>query len=120
MRQSMDKLRVLVMHGQRVLERMQGQTWETVDVKAEMAITPGIYNIFNAKIADTNAAHTGMVIHTDDDFVYQAVQKNVYVRHAAAAFEQLPELGSTISIGYESGRAKITNVAPQVRRGLSR
>ena len=108
------------MHGQRVLERMQGQNWETLDVRAADKLTPGIYNIFNAKDADKGSRTTGTVLHVDNDSVYQVVQKNVYARHSAGAFDSVPSVGDHVTISYEGAQAIVTKAVQSQQKGIRR
>ena len=99
------KQRILVMNGQRLVQTEQGGEWNTGKVEKAGNVKAGIYNLYLAGEADKTRKHIGMILHTDNDYVYQQDGKAV-VRHARQDFGSVPEYGTLKSIAYdEQGRA---------------
>ena len=59
------KLRMVVMNGQKILQTQNNNEWETVGTikKVEEGIKPGVYNIYLAKTPSDKNQYEGQVIH---------------------------------------------------------
>jgi hypothetical protein len=73
-----------------------------------------------AQHADKKQTHDGVIVHADNNQVYQQVGKN-FVMHARSDFDKVPEIGSAKSISYSAqGKATVAAEAPKLTRGRSR
>jgi hypothetical protein len=114
------KQRILVMNGQRLVETQKESEWTTTDVAKAGPLKPGIYNIYLASQADKSKSHDGAILHIDKDHVYQQIGK-AFVKHNAADFSKLPEIGSNLSIKYDdSGKTIVSQLSNSIKKGLSR
>jgi len=113
------KQRLLVMNGQRLIQREQGKEWATDKVEKAVGIKPGIYNIYLSTQADKSKNHDGVILHADSENVFQQAGKN-FVKHDRANFDKVPEIGSNSSIKYEGEKATVTPSSIKLGRGLSR
>lgn len=113
------KTRVLVMNGQRIVQDESQGEWSTAKIDKAGPLRPGIYNIYNAAPADKAKATEGTVLHVDKEAVYQQVGK-AFVKHDRAAFDKVPEIGATLSVGYAQNKAVVAAPGPKLGRGMSR
>ena len=114
------KQRLLVMNGQRIVQTEQEGAWAHQKVDKAGALKPGIYNLYMAQQADKKQTHDGVIVHADNNQVYQQVGKN-FVMHARSDFDKVPEIGSAKSISYSAqGKATVAAEAPKLTRGRSR
>lgn len=109
--------RVLVMNGQRLLQSAGDDGKWKVDkvTPAADGMKPGIYNIGNATAPTKGKAMEGMVIHADQESVYQQTGKSTFVKHDAKAFEKPPAVGSTVAVNYDGNKATATASQGQSR-----
>jgi cell filamentation protein len=114
------KQRLLVMNGQRLVQIEREGQWATEKVEKAAGVRPGIYNIFLAAVADKAKAHEGIVVHVDQDHLYQQTGKG-FVRHALADFNKVPDIGIHISVKYATGAAETAQVTAsrRMRHGIS-
>lgn len=113
------KQRLLVMNGQRLVQSEQGGGWATDKVEKAGGIKPGIYNIHLSTQADKAKSHDGVIIHADNENIYQQAGKN-FIKHNRDDFDKVPEIGSNSSIKYEGEKATVTPSSIKLGRGLSR
>lgn len=114
------KERLLVMNGQRIVQAEKDSAWANQKVDKAGALKPGIYNLFLAQAADKKQTHDGVIVHADNNNVYQQTGKN-FVLHARAEFDKVPDIGSVKSISYSAqGQATVAAEAPKLARGRSR
>lgn len=132
----MTRRRLLVLNGQKILqrERDDGGGWINEAVDRAGAIQAGLYNLFSARLADHGQQYEGVIVHVDEDFVYQQTDKppaadleiigkmplemtgKAIVMHPRPAFDVAPAPGSTKSINYDAaGMAVAIDVARQGR-----
>lgn len=111
--------RLLVMNGQRVLQSEQGGQWQVDKVERAAALKPGIYNLYLAMPADRAKVHEGLILHVDQEHVFQQVGK-AYVAHDRTAFYRLPEVGQAKRIGYDGAKAIVADASLAKARKLSR
>ena len=96
--QDMEKQRVVVMNKSHLLEVEQNGKWQVVNVTpAPKGMKPGVYLLHTAKEAAEGQEYDGQIVHKDKNHVFQKTASGV-VKHPAKAFDQPPELGSTVSI----------------------
>ena len=73
--------RIVVMNGQRLLQTHEKGQWEVTRVeKAGVHMEPGVYSLYLAEPADKARQYSGMILHTDKEYVYQQQDEEV-VRH---------------------------------------
>lgn len=113
------KQRLLVMNGQRIVQADQGGAWANQRVDKAGALKPGIYNLYTAKDADKSKSHEGMIVHADNNKIYQQIGKN-FVMHSKSDFDIVPDIGSVKSISYDTAGKAITAQVAQLKRGRSR
>lgn len=116
------KQRLLVMNGQKLVqdEKAPGN-WETIGVEKAGGLKPAIYNIYQSQQADKSSAHTGVIIHSNKECVYQQNGRD-FVQHIRSDFDKVPEIGSVQTITYtaDTGRAKVDAPAQSLGRGVKR
>jgi hypothetical protein len=114
------KQRLLVMNGQRILQGEHEGAWTNQKVDKAGELKPGIYNIYMAEKADKSKRYDGVVVHTDNDNVYQQIDKK-FVMHSRHDFDLVPAMGSAKSISYnDQGKAVVSAEAVTLSRGRSR
>ena len=112
----MNKERVIVMNGSRLLEKEDSQKqWKVEKVEQAGTLRAGIYNIYNAQDALKGKSTEGIIVHSDKDFVYQMEAKNKFVKHSTKSFESIPKIGTNVSIEYTNN-----GIAQSVVKGVSR
>ena len=68
------KIRLIVMNGQRMIQREEEGKWQNHKVEKAGAIKPGIYNVYLATPAERRKTYKeGVIVHAEDDAVYQQV-----------------------------------------------
>ena len=111
------KIRLIVMNGQRIIQREEEGKWQNYNVVKAGAIKPGIYNVYLATPAERRKTYEGVIVHAEDDAVYQQVGRS-FVTHARNDLDTVPVIGGAYRI--EHGANKAT-VAPAIaRRRLTR
>ena len=113
------KQRLLVMNGQRIVQAEQEGAWANQKVDKAGALKPGMYNLYMAQQADKKQTHDGVIVHADNNQVYQQIGKN-FVMHARSDFDKVPEIGSNSSIKYDGDKAQVAPSSIKLGRGLSR
>jgi cell filamentation protein len=93
------------MNGQRLVQIEREGQWSTEKVEKAAGVKPGIYNIYLAVDADKARAHEGIILHMDQDHLYQQIGKG-FVRHLLADFSKVPDIGIGASINYAAGVAE--------------
>lgn len=108
------------MNGQRIVQSEQGGAWTNQKVDKAGELKPGIYNLYMAQQADKTQRHEGVIVHADNNSVYQQVGKQ-FVMHSRSDFDKVPEIGSAKSISYDAqGKANVSAEAVKLSRGRSR
>ncbi|PVZ82662.1 conjugal transfer protein TraO [Serratia sp. S1B] len=117
----MNKQRVLVMNGQRVLQTEDSGKWRNDQVDKAGIIKPGIYPLYLSKGPDKSASYDGTIIHIDKQAVYQQIGKQIF-KHDRENFDKLPEAGTEKNISYEqtSGKALVGAATEKQGRKFSR
>ena len=105
------KLRMVVMNGQKILQTQNNNEWETVGTikKVDDGIKPGVYNIYLAKAAVDKKSYEGKIIHIDKDnaIFYQQVN-NDYIVHQLRSVDGKPVAGKDVAITYDGEKAALT------------
>ncbi|MEP6604613.1 MAG: KfrB domain-containing protein [Nitrosospira sp.] len=101
------KQRIVVMNGQRLVQTEQEGQWKTIHVEKARSIKAGIYNLYRAENAFKNKESIGMILHTNNDYVYQQQGRDV-LRHDRKDFTVVPEHGIIKSISYDEQGQAIT------------
>jgi len=112
------KQRLLVLNGQRLVQSEQGGQWATDKVEKAGAVKPGIYDIHLATAPDKNKRQDGPIVYVDKTSVYQQVGR-IFIKHARADFDKVPEVGANSSVKYEGGKAHATPSTIKLGRGIS-
>lgn len=104
------KQRIVVMNGQRIVQTEQGGEWKNVQVAKAGDLKAGIYNLYRADFALKTKESIGMILHTDNDYVYQQQGREV-LRHDRKDFTVVPKPGALLSISYDDQAQAITVAA---------
>lgn len=114
------KQRLLVMNGQRIVQAEQGGAWTNQKVDKAGELKPGIYNLYMAKEADKAQRYDGVVVHADNNKIYQQIGRN-FIMHSKSDFDKVPEVGGAKSISYDAqGKAIADAKSVKLSRGRSR
>jgi hypothetical protein len=103
------KQRILIMNGQRLIQREKEGKWLIEKVEKAPEIKPGIYNIFLSKDAANEETNLffGMIFHEDKNSFYQRVGKDI-IKHDKLLFHIKPALGKNITIEYQNKTAQFS------------
>ncbi|MCC8996073.1 MAG: conjugal transfer protein TraO [Nitrosomonas sp.] len=105
------KLRMVVMNGQKILQSQNNNEWETVGTikKVDDGTKPGVYNIYLAKAPVDKKSYEGKIIHIDKDnaIFYQQVN-NDYIVHQLNTVDGKPVAGKDVAITYNGEKAALT------------
>jgi cell filamentation protein len=113
------KQRILVMNGHRLVQSEYDNEWVTTKVGKAGQIPPGIYNISGAVAASKDKSYDGVVLHADQEHVYQQVGKTC-VRHSSHDFPKSPSVGANVAIRYDADRALASEGAIKRGNGVKR
>ena len=107
------KLRMIVMNGQRIIQALVNNEWETTGTikKVEEGIKPGIYNIYLAKQPEDKKQYEGKVLYIDkeNEVFYQQTGKD-FVVHQLNAISGKPVVGKDVVVEYDGEKAKLTQI----------
>ncbi len=107
------KLRMIVMNGQKILQTQNNNEWESIGTikKVDEGIKPGVYNIYLAKTPVDKNQYEGKIIHIDkvNAIFYQQVNKD-YVVHQLNAVDGKPFAGKDVAITYDGEKATLTPI----------
>ncbi|MFY8352917.1 KfrB domain-containing protein [Pseudoalteromonas sp. SSM20] len=115
----MSKFRVLVMNGQKLLEKEVQNKWQVEKVD-KSSLKAGIYNIYNAKEADSNSEYSGVIIHSGNETTYQEVGKNKFVSHKTESLGVSVKDGTNLTISYSEGKVSVSQNTQTQKKGLKR
>ncbi|MFZ1850899.1 MAG: KfrB domain-containing protein [Nitrosomonas sp.] len=105
------KLRMIVMNGQKILQTQNNNEWETMGTikKVDEGIRPGVYNIYLAKTPVDKNRYEGQVIHVDKEnsVFYQQVKKD-FIVHQLDDVNGKPVAGKDVAITYDEEKATLT------------
>ena len=117
MKREETKTRLIVMNGQRIIQREEQGKWQNYQVEKAGPIKPGIYNVYLATPAEKRKTYEGMIVHADDDAVYQQVGRG-FVMHPRKDLDTVPGIGGTYRIEHGATKATVSQVS--ARRKLAR
>ena len=107
------KLRMIVMNGQRIIQAMVNNEWETTGTikKVEEGIKPGIYNIYLAQKPEDKKQYEGKILYIDkeNEVFYQQTGKD-FIVHQLNAINGKPVAGKDVMIEYGEGKAQLTQM----------
>ena len=104
------KLRMIVMNGQRIIQALVNNEWETTGTikKAEEGIKPGIYNIYLAQKPEDKKQYEGKILYVDkeNEVFYQQTGKD-FIVHQLNAIGGKPIAGKDVIIEYDGEKAHL-------------
>jgi hypothetical protein len=104
------KLRVIVMNGQKIIQALVNNEWETTGTikKAEEGIKPGIYNIYLAKPPEDKKQYEGKILYVDkeNEVFYQQTGKD-FIVHQLNMVNGKPVAGKDVVIEYDGQKAHL-------------
>jgi hypothetical protein len=107
------KLRMIVMNGQRIIQAMINNEWETTGTikKVEEGIKPGIYNIYLAQKPEDKKQYEGRILYIDkeNEVFYQQAGKD-FIVHQLNTINGKPVAGKDIVVEYDGEKAHLTQV----------
>lgn len=107
------KLRMIVMNGQRIIQALVNNEWETTGTikKVEEGIKPGIYNIYLAQKPEDKKQYEGKILYVDkeNEVFYQQTGKD-FIVHRLNAINGKPVAGKDVVIEYGEGKAQLTQI----------
>ena len=107
------KLRMIVMNGQRIIQALVNNEWETTGTikKVEEGIKPGIYNIYLAQKPEDKKQYEGKILYIDkeNEVFYQQTGKD-FVVHQLNAISGKPVVGKDVVVEYDGEKAKLTQI----------
>ena len=112
-----EKVRLIVMNGQRIIQREEEGKWQNYEVDKAGAIKPGIYNLYLAMPAEKRKTYEGVIVHAEENAVYQQVGRG-FVIHARNDLDTVPVVGGTYRIEHGANKATVAQVS--ARRRLAR
>lgn len=109
------KLRMIVMNGQRIIQALVNNEWETTGTikKVEEGIKPGIYNIYLAKQPEDKKQYEGKILYIDkeNEVFYQQTGKD-FIVHQLNAINGKPIAGKDMVIEYDGEKAHLIQADP--------
>lgn len=110
------KIRIIVMNGQRIVQREESGKWLTHKVEKAVGIKPGIYNVYLAAPAEKRTSYEGIVVHADNDAVYQQIGRG-FVSHDKSGLDRIPVVGGRYHI--QQGNKKTTVAVMRAKQRVS-
>lgn len=105
------KLRMIVMNGQRIIQALANNEWETTGTikKVEEGIKPGIYNIYLAQKPEDKKQYEGKILYVDkeNEVFYQQTGKD-FIMHQLNLVSGKPVAGKDVVIEYEGEKTNFT------------
>ncbi len=105
------KLRMIVMNGQKILQTQNNNEWETIGTikKVDEGIKPGVYNIYLATAPVDKNQYEGQIIYIDKEnaVFYQQVKKD-FIVHQLNAVDGKPVAGQDVAITYDGEKTTLT------------
>jgi predicted ABC-type ATPase len=119
----LEKQRLIVLNGQRILQENISGIWENKKVDKAGALGPGIYNLYAATQANKSIHHEGTIVFTTEEKVYQQVKGRI-VTHNRKDFDVMNntalEVGKTVNIGYDTKEKASVSAAPKLSKSRTR
>jgi len=115
------KLRMIVMNGQKIIQALVNNEWETTGTikKAEEGIKPGIYNIYLAQKPENKNQYEGKILYIDkeNEVFYQQTGKD-FIVHQLNAINGKPIAGKDVVIEYGGGKGHLSQVDTLKRKNV--
>ena len=115
------KLRMIVMNGQRIIQALVNNEWETTGTikKVEEGIKPGIYNIYLAKQPEDKKQYEGKVLYIDkeNEVFYQQTGKD-FIVHRLNTINGKPVAGKDVVVKYDGEKAHLNQVDTLKRKNV--
>lgn len=107
------KLRIVVMNGQKIIQALVNNEWETTGTikKAEEGIKPGIYNIYLAQKPEDKKQYEGKILYVDkeNEVFYQQIGKD-FIVHRLNMVNGKPIAGKDVVVAYDGEKASLTQI----------
>lgn len=100
------------MNGQRIVQTEQEGTWINKKVDKAITLKPGIYNLYTAQPVDKGKPSEGVVVHVDQEDIYQQTSKNNFILHSRKDFNLVPDIGISNTISYNDDGKAVVKVGP--------
>ena len=104
------KLRIVVMNGQKIIQALVNNEWETTGTikKVEEGIKPGIYNIYLAQKPEDKKQYEGKILYVDkeNEVFYQQTGKD-FIVHQINAINGKPVAGNDVVVEYDGQKAHL-------------
>lgn len=105
------KLRMIVMNGQRIIQALVNNEWETTGTikKVEEGIKPGIYNIYLAQKPEDKKQYEGKILYIDkeNEVFYQQTGKD-FIVHQLNTINGKPVAGKDVVVEYGGEKAHLS------------
>lgn len=115
---NLPRMRMMVMNGQRIIQKLNGEKWEVVKVAKAQSLKPGFYNLFQARPPTKTEEYEGVILHSDARNIFQHHKGGIVV-HTVVDFDKVPEIGSLVNIKYDAGMRAVLTV-PKLGQKQSR
>ncbi len=107
------KLRIVVMNGQKIIQALVNNEWETTGTikKVEEGIKPGIYNIYLAQKPEDKKQYEGKILYVDkeNEVFYQQTGKD-FIVHQLNIVNGKPVAGKVVVVAYDGEKASLTQI----------
>lgn len=115
------KKRIIVSNGSSICESFIEDKWQAISANPAGKLKAGIYNIHLATQSATDTESRGIIVHHDNEHIYQQVKNGDFVIHDRKAFKNVPDVGTSQKISYHGHQAIAENIStenkPNVRKG---
>ncbi|MCP5275282.1 MAG: conjugal transfer protein TraO [Burkholderiales bacterium] len=115
------KLRMIVMNGQRIIQALVNNEWETTGTikKVEEGIKPGIYNIYLAQKPEDKKQYEGKILYIDkeNEVFYQQTGKD-FIVHRLNTINGKPVAGKDVVVKYDGEKAHLNQVDTLKRKNV--
>ena len=105
------KLRMIVMNGQKIIQALVNNEWETTGTikKVEEGIKPGIYNIYLAQKPEDKKQYEGKILYVDkeNEVFYQQTGKD-FIVHQLNLVSGKPVAGKDVATEYDGEKAHLS------------
>ena len=103
------KYKILVLNGQRLVERFEDNKWKTVRSYKAGSLKGGIYNIFMAKDGNINEVIEGILVHSTKEEIFLRCNFG-FVRYDIPQKFKLPEIGSAVTVMFDHDEIKLQKI----------
>lgn len=107
------KLRMIVMNGQKIIQAMVNNEWETTGTikKVEEGIKPGIYNIYLAQKPEDKKQYEGKILYIDkeSEVFYQQTGKD-FIVHRLNVINGKPTAGKDVVVEYDGEKVHLAQI----------